>query len=125
MTDVHSPSGQGARTGGGIVTFIVIVLLVAVSVGTFLYRERAFRLRYAEITMEEYLKLKSGGFIKVVRVDGNDLFADIAQGGFVRGNQAYKSVHAIVPPAYLVDPKGFAELHSGLSPSQFTYTPDR
>lgn len=71
--------------------------------------------------MQEYLKLKEDGHLGKVELEGDDLFAEISDGSFIRDGRAYQYVHAVVPPAYLVDPKGFAELHSGLAPSQFIY----
>jgi hypothetical protein len=125
VTDVPGASGKGARTGGGVVTLVIFALLIVIGVGYWFYRSMVPDRDTAAATVEEYLNLKSDGNIKRVRLNGEELTAEVAQGAFTRDGRSYARIILIVPPAYLMNPKAFAELHSGLSASEFIYTPKR
>jgi hypothetical protein len=123
MTSDPAAPGQGSRNENGTVILIGFVVILAAGAGFWVYRSTVITRNAAEVSIAEYLQLKEEGHIREVRLEGEDLTAEIAGGGFVCDGRSYKHIHCIVPPAYLVDPKGFAELRSGLSPSQFIHTP--
>jgi len=122
VTNEPAASPPSSRSGSGTAILIGFVVLLAFGVGYWFYRSMVRDRSTAEVSLVEYLDLKSQGHLRVVRLEGADLDAEIADGSFVRDGRGYPRIHTVVPPAYLVDPKGFAELHSGLSPSQFIHT---
>lgn len=122
MTDSPVASDQGPRSGSGTAILIGIVVLLTLGAGFWFYRSFVPDRSTAEVSIAEYLNLKSQGSIRAARLKGPDLDAEMAGGGFIRDGQAYKRIHCSVPPAYLEGQKGFEDLHSGLSPSQFIYT---
>jgi hypothetical protein len=114
----------GAKTsrGSGTGWYILLILVAGMMGAGALARHLRAASRFnpaAEISMEEFLGMKKLGRIREVWLEGSDLNAQ-AEPDFVRDGESFRFVHAVVPPAYLMQPAGLNELKSGVDPSRFT-----
>jgi cell division protease FtsH len=77
--------------------------------------------KVVDVSIEEYLDHKKNGMVKEVWITGHTLEAEV-KNGFVRNGKEYKKIRARIPPAYIEDQKGFAQLSEGLEdPKLFHY----
>ena len=73
----------------------------------------------ANVTLEEFSRLKKVKQIHEAWLDRDDLYARMEPGGYVRDSKVYPFIYVTVPPRYL-DSSGILELRSGLDPARFT-----
>jgi cell division protease FtsH len=102
-------------------SFLLLLILIFVAVMIFWTSKAALVPgRMAEVSIVEFLQEKKAGNIAHVDVEEGELTAEM-QKGYIRDGRNYKKIHAVVPPAYLMDEKGFKELSEGIPASEFKY----
>src|SRR5688572_20388852 len=96
-------------------SFLLLLILIFIAIMMVVWTRSSFNPgRMAEVSIQEFLELKKQGSIASVVVEGEELTAEMQKGGFVRDNHSYKKIHAIVPPAYLIEEAGFKQLSEGI-----------
>src|SRR5437764_3404371 len=79
-------------------SFLLLLILVFIAIMMVVWTRSSFNPgRVAEVSIEEYFKLKDNGYIASVVVEGEDLTAD-TQKGYINENHSYKKIHSNVPP---------------------------
>ncbi len=119
-----SPEGAGpgkdhGRGTGGLVALILVGGLIGAGVLVWHFKDGSGFGPAAQVSMKEYLELKAQGQVREVRLEENELSAALVS-DFVRDGEHFVYIHAVVPPAYLIDAKAFQELQSGIDPARFT-----
>src|SRR6185295_3561910 len=103
-------------------SFLLLLILIFIAIMMVVWTRSSFNpSRVAEVSIEEYFKLKENHNITSVSVEGEDLTADMEKGGYVTDNRSYKKIHVNVPPAYLIHPDGFKKLSEGIPPEKFEF----
>src|SRR5262245_27614905 len=104
-------------------SFLLLLILIFIAIMMVVWTRSSFNPgRMAEVSIQEYFEQKSAGNIASVVVEGEELTAEMQKGGFIRDNHTYKKIHAIVPPAYLIEEAGFKKLSDGIPPKDFQYS---
>jgi len=103
-------------------SFLLLLILIFIAIMMVVWTKSGFApgSLIAEVSIEEYLKLKDNGNIASVVVEGEDLIADMKV-AYVSENHSYKKIHSNVPPAYLIHPDGFKKLSENIKPDQFDF----
>jgi cell division protease FtsH len=78
--------------------------------------------RVIEVSIEEYLESKKSGRVKSVRIEGDELTAEMHL-GYARGGREYKRISAKIPPSYIQDYAGHQKLVEGLPAESVAYAP--
>ena len=103
-------------------SFLLLLILIFIAIMMVVWTRSSFAPgRMADVSISEYLQEKSADRIESVTIEGDELVADMKQGGFVREGHSYKKIHAQLPPAYYVEAKGFDELKAGIPAAKFQY----
>ena len=115
--------GAGSRRSTGSSWLVSLTLALSIlGVGAWYGWRSHARSKVAEISVEEYLKIKLE--LDEVRIEEDDLYGDLKL-GYVVNNKLYKRIHVTLPPVYLTDAKKLDELKSGVDPSKFHMSPHR
>ncbi|HVR82988.1 MAG TPA: ATP-dependent zinc metalloprotease FtsH, partial [Planctomycetota bacterium] len=103
-------------------SFLLLLILIFIAIMMVVWTRSSLAPgRMADVSISEYLQEKAADRIESVQIEGDELIADMKQGGFVRDGHSYKKIHAQIPPAYYVEAKGFDELKAGIPPAKFQY----
>jgi hypothetical protein len=114
-------AGPGKDHGSGMVWLVALVLvggLIGAGVLAWHFKGSSGFGPAAEVSIVEYLELKAKSQVREVHLEEQELSGALVS-DFVRDGKHFGYIHAVVPPAYLIDAKGFNELKSGIAPAQF------
>src|SRR5579883_3350539 len=98
-------------------SFLLLLVLIFIAIMMVVWtRSNLGPGRMADVSVSEYFHQKALG-----QIEGDELIADIKTPGYSKEGHSYKKIHATIPPAYVVDTKGFEELKAGIPPEKFQY----
>src|SRR5262245_21751206 len=121
--DLPRKEEQRPRKPKGLLMFLVLIFVVIMML---LWGKTAIggAGKIAEVSVEEYLKQKSLGNVKAIRIEGDTLTADLHPGmGYVTdsGGKPYPKIRSYLPPAYLEDGPLYRSLSEGLDSKNVDY----
>jgi hypothetical protein len=114
-------AGPGKDHGSGMGWLVSLVLvggLIGAGVLVWHFKGGSGFGPAAEVSIAEYLELKANGQVREVHLEEQELSAALVS-DFVRDGKHFVYIHVLVPPAYLVDARGFNELKWGIDPARF------
>ncbi|HLY75048.1 MAG TPA: hypothetical protein VKU80_13085, partial [Planctomycetota bacterium] len=76
-------------------SFLLLLILIFIAIMMVVWTRSSFAPgRMADVSISEYLQEKAADRIESVQIEGDELIADMKQGGFVREGHSYKKIHA-------------------------------